>query len=122
MAAPEPDEPVAPVRETAHVTPPPDVEPLVMAQTPEPPAMVEDPEPPMAVEEPDEAPEPPAPKLMLQPEFQPSPPVAPEPATEPSLGSTLIASGILRKPSIPNNDPLAPIRRMSQAEKIAFFS
>ena len=26
------------------------------------------------------------------------------------------------KPNIPANDPLAPIRRMSQAEKIAFFS
>jgi hypothetical protein len=41
---------------------------------------------------------------------------------EPSLGSSLIARGILRKPNIPANDPLAPIRRMSQAEKIAFFS
>ena len=61
---------------------------------------------------------PPTPK----PVFQPSPPVAPEPVAEPSLGSSLIASGILRKPSIPANDPLAPIRRMSQAEKIAFFS
>ena len=40
----------------------------------------------------------------------------------PSLGSTLIARGILQKPNIPANDPLAPIRRMSQAEKIAFFS
>jgi hypothetical protein len=39
-----------------------------------------------------------------------------------SLGSTIIASGMLRKPANPANDPLAPIRRMSQAEKIAFFS
>ena len=39
-----------------------------------------------------------------------------------SLGSTIIASGMLRKPADPANDPLAPIRRMSQAEKIAFFS
>ena len=39
-----------------------------------------------------------------------------------SLGSTIIASGMLRKPAVPANDPLAPIRRMSQAEKIAFFS
>ena len=38
------------------------------------------------------------------------------------LGSTIIASGMLRKPANPANDPLAPIRRMSQAEKIAFFS
>ena len=39
-----------------------------------------------------------------------------------SIGSAVIASGMLRKPNLPNNDPLAPIRRMSQAEKIAFFS
>jgi hypothetical protein len=45
-----------------------------------------------------------------------------EPAIEISLGSSLIASGMLRKPGGAANDPLAPIRRMSQAEKIAFFS
>ena len=28
----------------------------------------------------------------------------------------------MRKPAVAANDPLAPIRRMSQAEKIAFFS
>ena len=43
-------------------------------------------------------------------------------AVEMSLGSSLIASGMLRKPVTAANDPLAPIRRMSQAEKIAFFS
>jgi len=48
--------------------------------------------------------------------------VTPLPEVSPSLGSTIIASGILRSPSVPANDPLAPIRRMSQAEKIAFFS
>jgi hypothetical protein len=54
----------------------------------------------------------------------PAPARAPEPAapTGVSLGSTIIASGMLRKPVNPANDPLAPIRRMSQAEKIAFFS
>ncbi len=41
---------------------------------------------------------------------------------EVSIGSAIIASGILGKPSRPANDPLAPIRRMSQAERIAFFS
>jgi hypothetical protein len=41
---------------------------------------------------------------------------------EPSLGSTLIESGIVRRPDVSGPDPLAPIRRMSQAEKIAFFS
>jgi hypothetical protein len=46
----------------------------------------------------------------------------PEPAIEISLGSSLIASGMLRKAGVVANDPLAPIRRMSQAEKIAFFS
>jgi hypothetical protein len=39
-----------------------------------------------------------------------------------SLGASLIASGIVAKPAEPRIDPLAPIRRMSQAEKIAFFS
>ena len=57
---------------------------------------------------------------------QPPPPAvaeaAPAPAMEVSLGSTIIASGMLRKPAMAANDPLAPIRRMSQAEKIAFFS
>jgi len=55
----------------------------------------------------------------------PSPPhpvPAPEPAMEVSLGSTIVASGMLRRPGPPASDPLAPIRRMSQAEKIAFFS
>ena len=46
----------------------------------------------------------------------------PEPALEISLGSSILASGIVRKPGIAANDPLAPIRRMSQTEKIAFFS
>lgn len=42
--------------------------------------------------------------------------------SSPSLGATILASGILQKPRAPANDPLAPIRRMTQAEKIAFFS
>lgn len=46
----------------------------------------------------------------------------PAPAVEMSLGSSILASGMLRKPVVAANDPLAPIRRMSQAEKIAFFS
>jgi hypothetical protein len=45
-----------------------------------------------------------------------------EPSLEPSLGSTLIANGILRSRRASESDPLAPIRRMSQIEKIAFFS
>jgi hypothetical protein len=48
----------------------------------------------------------------------------PEPASipQPSLGASLIANGIVRRPDPSATDPLAPIRRMSQAEKIAFFS
>jgi hypothetical protein len=52
----------------------------------------------------------------------PPPATVPAPAVEMSLGSSLIASGLLKKPMTAANDPLAPIRRMSQAEKIAFFS
>jgi hypothetical protein len=50
--------------------------------------------------------------------------IAPDPASapEPSLGASLIANGIVRRPDPSVADPLAPIRRMSQAEKIAFFS
>lgn len=40
----------------------------------------------------------------------------------PSLGDSLIARGIVAPSSHAPSDPLAPIRRMSQAEKIAFFS
>jgi len=43
-------------------------------------------------------------------------------SSESSLGSSLIASGIVTKPAAAASDPLAPIRRMSQAEKIALFS
>jgi hypothetical protein len=68
----------------------------------------------------------PSPQHSLQPSLerspQPSPEPVSEPSLEPSLGSTLIASGILAKPKIIGPDPLAPIRRMSQAEKVAFFS
>ena len=60
----------------------------------------------------------------VQQAVQPPPAAAPAPAPamEVSLGATLIASGVVRKPVLAANDPLAPIRRMSQAEKIAFFS
>lgn len=43
-------------------------------------------------------------------------------ATQASLGASLIASGVVAKPVSPRSDLLAPIRRMSQAEKVAFFS
>ncbi|UPJ98366.1 hypothetical protein [Bradyrhizobium sp. 172] len=44
------------------------------------------------------------------------------PVPEASLGATILASGNLQKPRAAANDPMAPIRRMTQAEKIAFFS
>jgi hypothetical protein len=56
----------------------------------------------------------PSPQNSLQPSLEPDP--------EPSLGSSLIASGIVRKPQAAGADPLAPIRRLSQAEKVALFS
>ncbi|HEY0328629.1 MAG TPA: hypothetical protein VGC77_05965 [Rhodopseudomonas sp.] len=44
-------------------------------------------------------------------------------AAEPaSLGAELIARGMVRKPLGSGLDPLAAIRRMTQAEKLAFFS
>jgi hypothetical protein len=46
----------------------------------------------------------------------------PEPIEQPSLGASLIADGIVGRSDASVIDPLAPIRRMSQAEKIAFFS
>lgn len=55
---------------------------------------------------------------------QPVEPPRPEPAQipQPSLGASLLAAGIVMRPDPSLIDPLAPIRRMSQAEKIAFFS
>ena len=58
--------------------------------------------------------------IATQEPVLPSPPVTPEPA--PSLGATILANGLVTRPKTPANDPLAPIRRMTQAEKIAFFS
>jgi hypothetical protein len=57
------------------------------------------------------------PKPAVEPET-----VKPEPALPPSLGSSLLANGIVTRPRTSRPDPLAPIRRMSQTEKIAFFS
>jgi len=62
----------------------------------------------------------PAPTVASTVQPAPEPSVAPSP--EPSLGSSLIANGIVQRPRASKPDPLAPIRRMSQTEKIAFFS
>jgi len=77
-------------------------------------------EPAAKVEQPQAIQASPRPAAEPLPAPEPRPPR--EAAAELSLGSTIIASGILRRPNIPANDPLAPIRRMSQTEKIALFS
>jgi hypothetical protein len=71
-----------------------------------------------------EVPEPVAAQINLQVEMPPQPAAeaVAAPAVEMSLGSSILASGMFSKPGKPANDPLAPIRRMSQTEKIAFFS
>jgi hypothetical protein len=102
MGAPDPiddDEIVAPEARFAEPAP---VEQAIVAEVPEPIAA--------AVEPPVEMP----PQRAVE--------MVAAPAVEMSLGSTILASGMLSKPARPANDPLAPIRRMSQVEKIAFFS
>jgi hypothetical protein len=109
MGAPDPfddDEIAAPVTEAAHFAEPAPLEPEIVAVAPEPAA----------------APVEPPVQQAVQPPPQPVAQAEPAPSMEVSLGSTIIASGMLRKPASAANDPLAPIRRMSQAEKIAFFS
>jgi hypothetical protein len=97
MAAPDPteaDDAYAEADDILVAAAPP-ADPVVVAGKPEP--MVAPPQP-----------------AAIQPSHQAS--------LEHSLGSTLIANGIVPRPPISGPDPLAPIRRMSQAEKIAFFS
>ncbi len=105
-------------------------EPVLLAEDDQPVEMV------AATIEVDEAPEPvKAVHLTIVPEAAPEPVLEVVPAVlaiEPeiaatapapaSLGASLIASGIIARPVSPRSDPLAPIRRMSQAEKVAFFS
>jgi hypothetical protein len=61
-------------------------------------------------------------QVELMPVTEPGPAAELPGPADISLGASLIASGIVAKPAEPRIDPLAPIRRMSQAEKIAFFS
>ena len=110
MGAPDPiddDEIAEAAAEQARLAEPAPIAPAIVAEAPKPVA----------------APAPPPPPVQQAVQL-PTPAAAPAPAptVEVSLGSSLIASGMLRKPVTPANDPLAPIRRMSQAEKIAFFS
>jgi hypothetical protein len=109
MGAPDPfdgDEMAEPFAANTHLAEPTPIEPAIVAQAPEPVAAT--------VERPAE--------LRPQSTAQTITQAASEASLEISLGSSIIASGIVRKPAVAANDPLAPIRRMSQAEKIAFFS
>ncbi|OPH83731.1 hypothetical protein [Nitrobacter vulgaris] len=53
--------------------------------------------------------------------IDPEPESTPDIAAPPSLGVSLLESGIVPRIT-PRSDPMAPFRRMTQAEKIAFFS
>jgi len=118
MGAPDADDVPEAAAEEMHSPEQPLAEPIMLAPEPEPTAA---PEP-----EPAAAPEPPKVQPSLQPSLQdsvqPSPQISLQPSPQPSLGSSLIANGIVRRPLASASDPMAPIRRMSQAEKIAFFS
>jgi len=126
MAAPDPsDIDALPDTDQPHVVELAAATPVIVAQQAEPtaaPAIAPSRQPSLQRSQPPFQPS----QASLQPPLQAFPEPAlepsPEPSLEPSLGSTLIASGILRKPHASEFDALAPIRRMSQAEKIALFS
>jgi hypothetical protein len=108
-ADPDPDE--------IHAAEPEPAEPIMVAREVEPMAA---PEPPPEMQP---SLQPSLEGPVERPVFERSPAASSlESSFESSLGSTLIASGIVAKPSASASDPLAPIRRMSQAEKIALFS
>jgi hypothetical protein len=127
MSAPDPsdnDDAAEADADAIHVAEMPPAEPVMVVPEPEPMAASPEPEPmaapalPLAIQPSLQ----PSLELSPQPSRQPSPEASHEPSHEPSLGSSLIASGIVRRPHSAASDPLAPIRRMSQAEKIALFS
>jgi hypothetical protein len=144
--APEPS-PEQPIAATPPAAPsPPALPTQVVAAVPEPrPATVAKPEPTTAPSIPVAGPPAPtaqAPAPVMQqpakaapvvqekpaPVQEPRPTVLtamlhplPKPLPQPSLGATLLANGLLQRP-LAANDPLTPIRRMTQPEKIAFFS
>jgi hypothetical protein len=97
------DDPATMIVEEAHIAELAPAEPEIVAEMPE-----------TIIAEPAEP--------LVETPVQAAVEAVPEPAIEISLGSSIIASGIVRRPGVAANDPLAPIRRMSQAEKIAFFS
>jgi hypothetical protein len=55
-------------------------------------------------------------------EMAPAPPAEQPREKTASLGDALIANGVIQHPAAARPDPLAPFRRMSQAEKIALFT
>jgi hypothetical protein len=117
MAAPDMSElddfPIVEPEETHITPPPPPPEPVTIPRAIEP------------RNEPRNEPRIVAPLLQVSQQATPAaaiePLIRPTPAPEPSLGSTILATGLVARRE-PAADPLAPIRRMSQAEKIAFFS
>jgi hypothetical protein len=128
MAAPDPSD----IDDSAYADPadaddgdiliaePPPAEPQTIARAPEPaavPAMA-----PVVQASPELSPAHPSFERPMERSPVPSPVPSLEPSLEPSLGATLIANGIVRRRQALASDPLAPIRRMSQAEKIALFS
>jgi hypothetical protein len=99
------------VPDDMQATEPPAPEPIVVViQKPEPVVVIQNAEPVAVLQEQEKAPLP-APQASTA-----------SPGSSPSLGSTLLANGVVQRPKPAGSDPLAPIRRMSQAEKIAFFS
>lgn len=60
------------------------------------------------------------PSARLQPESEATATLA-KPAGI-SLGAALLEKGIVARPDAPRGDPLAPFKRMTQAERVAFFS
>lgn len=64
--------------------------------------------------------------VLTAPAYEAVADIAPESVAEEqaisTLGASLIASGVIARPATPRSDPLASIRRMSLAEKVAFFS
>jgi hypothetical protein len=124
MAAPDPTDDIADAgSDEISVTEPAPAEPETIAQMPEPepeqtasPAIAPTMQPSIeaSVDVPIET--------STQASIRASTEASTETSTDASLGSSLIANGIVRRPHASGPDPLAPIRRMSQAEKIALFS
>jgi len=123
-------EPIAPAPIEEPKVPP--IEQPVTAQQAQPVAMEEDVvEAAPAMEHDPPAPEPmavvaDAPSAVIDlPEVERTATAEPEPAPKPapsSLGQAALESGLIAALSDRHADALAPIRRMSQAERIAFFS